>query len=234
VSISNGSVGSGYVWTSTDNGETWSSLVSFTGRSRAITVNPGNTADIYAGVEESIYRSTDSGANWSLYRTNVAEELVVVLHFDALIQGTTSGLYLYTKDTDVKDEDDDETLCFVATVCLYSKSHPKSEYFSLTYTAAHDLFLLRRFRERCLKRYALGRLFIRYYEKYGSYLAKAIAHREKMKLCIRVILVKPLVCVANEFLSKQYMVRILLCLCLCGIIATIVIDGVRAKLYGIG
>ena len=79
--------------------------------------------------------------------------------------------------------------CFVATATLGSAEHP-------------DLNDLRAFRDRVLAKNFAGRLFIRWYYRYGAYLARFIRPRPLLKKAVRDLVVRPMARFARFAVSR--------------------------------
>jgi hypothetical protein len=75
--------------------------------------------------------------------------------------------------------------CFVATAALGRPDHP-------------DLDALRGFRDRWLRRSAAGRLFTRFYYRWGRYPAALIRHSGALRFLVRRGLVGPLAALARR------------------------------------
>ena len=208
VSISGGTVRNGQLWNSVDDGDTWGAVKTFGGRSRAVVVNPDRPTEVYASSDEIIYKSIDEGNNWSLYRNNLERDIVRLLHFDDLLQGTDTGLYRFTGGSDEKKKKS-KTNCFIATVCLSCSKNGKTTWSE---EATEELETLRDFREKWLRPYAPGRFFIALYETHGPEMAHYIVEREVLRTSLRVLLIKPLVFLSRELLGQQVVLRTLLIL----------------------
>jgi hypothetical protein len=83
------------------------------------------------------------------------------------------------QEFDAQDDDEDLALsggsCFVATASFRCSEHP-------------DVVYLRRFRDKFLKRYILGRAFIAIYWKIGPILAKPVSKNDRLAACSRAVL----------------------------------------------
>lgn len=77
--------------------------------------------------------------------------------------------------------------CFIATATM-GPQHP-------------DLDVLRAFRDRVLKRWVAGRIFITLYYRYGAYAAAFIEDKPRLKWVIRETVVRPLARLAHRVLG---------------------------------
>ncbi len=81
---------------SNDGGATWKAS-SLNKPTYSLAIDPSNSAVLYAGLYREIWKSTDSGANWSALKTDVGASVVSPLAVDPknpsiLFAGTSSGI----------------------------------------------------------------------------------------------------------------------------------------------
>lgn len=91
----------GRVLKSTDGGATWTTAASgiSSDHVKALAIDPGRSATVYAVVEDSLYVSGDAGASWTKttgkmqVNSSEADVMTVMVTSDAVYAGTTAGVW---------------------------------------------------------------------------------------------------------------------------------------------
>ncbi len=122
------------LYKTTDGGENWSDVSSgLSGYVKALAINPDNTDIVYAGTGDGVFKSTNSGANWTgSGLTNVNDLLIDPNATNMIYAATDSGVYISITgggDWQELNEGLDTTLVFCLGI------HPDTYIFVGTYCA---------------------------------------------------------------------------------------------------
>ncbi|MFH0796676.1 MAG: CFI-box-CTERM domain-containing protein [Candidatus Omnitrophota bacterium] len=174
-------ISSRWVCKSTDGGNNWDDLSEIEegeGYCRTIAVNPDNPSEVYAGVDNYIYRSIDGGTTWELYYEAQDQDNINVLICGSLIGATETGLYSFTGSPATADTDDGDGGgggCFIATAAFGSYQEP-------------HVMVLRQFRDKVLLNSDWGKTFVSFYYRYGPIMADWLNQEKWAKPVVRTLL----------------------------------------------
>jgi photosystem II stability/assembly factor-like uncharacterized protein len=126
-----------YLWKSTDNGETWQSIVNNfpTGPVNVIKEDPTNKNILYVGNDFCVYVSLNGGKEWhsltGKFPTTYVHDLVIHPR-DNIIVAATHGRGLYALDVEylqkLKEEDFDKDAFFISATKGMLPQNPKSRW----------------------------------------------------------------------------------------------------------
>ncbi len=177
-----------FVYKSADKGDTWDKVFEIPGGTgglcRDIIVNPDNSAEVYAAVDNYIYQSTDSGATWSLFYEGLDQDNINALIYGSLLGGSETGLYSYSSTTEEEAAEEETTTgggggCFIATAAFGTPM-------------AEEVKSLCEFRDNILLKTTAGKEFAKLYYKTSPPIADFIRNKPILKAIVRIGL-KPLV-----------------------------------------